>query len=63
MRITIDTTVCDGHGICERLRPDIFEIDDDGVAKLVTEEFTETDRPDLQMAVDQCPVQALRLHD
>ncbi|MQA61776.1 MAG: ferredoxin [Actinophytocola sp.] len=61
MKMHIDTDVCTGHGVCEGIRPDIFEVGDDGIAHLLTEEFTEEDRQDLEDAVDQCPTQALRL--
>ncbi|WP_028852228.1 ferredoxin [Thermocrispum municipale] len=63
MKITIDTDVCTGHGICESIREDIFEVGDDGLVHLLTTEFTEDDREDLMDAVDQCPTQALRLED
>lgn len=63
MKITIDTDACTGHGICESIREDIFEVGDDGLVHLLTTEFTEDDREDLMDAVDQCPTQALRLED
>ena len=28
-RISIDRSLCDGHGVCEALAPDVFELDDD----------------------------------
>lgn len=61
MKISIDNDVCTGHGICEGIREDLFEVGDDGLARLRTTEFTEDDREDLTDAVDQCPTQALRL--
>lgn len=63
MKIIIDTGVCTGHGVCEGIREDIFEVGDDGIVHLRTTEFTEDDRDDLEDAVDQCPTQALRLED
>jgi ferredoxin len=41
MKMHIDTDVCTGHGVCEGIRPDIFEVGDDGTVHLVTEDFTE----------------------
>lgn len=61
MKMHIDESVCTGHGVCEGIRPDIFEVGDDGIVQLLTEEFTEDDRQDLEDCVDQCPTQALRL--
>jgi ferredoxin len=63
VKIVIDTDVCTGHGICESIRDDIFQVGDDGLVHLVTTDFTEADREDLIDAVDQCPTQALRLVD
>ncbi|SNR49771.1 ferredoxin [Haloechinothrix alba] len=61
MKIHIDEDKCTGHGVCEAIREDVFEVGDDGVAHLITEELTENIREDLQDACDQCPTQALRL--
>ncbi|MGH3950298.1 MAG: ferredoxin [Pseudonocardiaceae bacterium] len=63
MRMIVDTDVCTGHGVCEGIRPDVFEVGDDGITHLLTEDLTEQDRHDLEDAVDQCPTQALRLEE
>jgi ferredoxin len=57
MKMHIDTDVCTGHGACEGIGPDIFEIGDEGSVHLVTE----VDRQDLEDGVCQCPTQARRL--
>ncbi len=61
MKMHIDADLCTGQSVCEGIRPDIFEVGDDGIVHLVTEELTEADREDLEDAVYQCPTQALRL--
>ncbi|AEF39473.1 ferredoxin [Hoyosella subflava] len=61
MKIQVDTNACVGTGFCEAIRSDIFEVGDDGVVTLLTEEFTEADRADLEDAVAQCPMGALYL--
>ncbi|MBB3039166.1 ferredoxin [Hoyosella altamirensis] len=61
MKIQVDTNACVGTGFCEAIRSDIFEVGDDGVVTLLTEEFTEADRADLDDAVAQCPMGALYL--
>ena len=61
MEIEIDRARCAGHGICEALRPDIFEVGDDAKAHLLVAGFDEADREGLRDAVNQCPEQALRL--
>jgi len=61
MKMQIDADLCTGQSVCEGIQPDIFEVGDDGIVHLVTEEYTEADREDLVDAVYQCPTQALRL--
>ena len=60
-KMLIDADLCTGQSVCEGIQPDIFEVGDDGIVHLVTEEYTEADREDLVDAVYQCPTQALRL--
>lgn len=30
MRFTVDAALCAGHGTCQAIAPDVFDIDDDG---------------------------------
>lgn len=60
MEVSVDRVRCAGHGVCEALRPDIFELDDEGMVHVVGDP-EEADRKDLADAVHQCPEQALRL--
>jgi 4Fe-4S single cluster domain len=42
--------------------PDVFEVREDGIARLLTgKELTEDMREDLDAAVAECPAQVLRL--
>ncbi|MDF0530739.1 ferredoxin [Tsukamurella sp. 8F] len=61
MKVTIGD-MCTGHGVCESIRPDIFEVGDDGYAHVIAEP-TEVDRDDVEAAVAGCPTQALGLTD
>jgi ferredoxin len=61
MKIHVDTEKCTGHGICESLLPEVFEVGDDGIVHLLTENLTEDQRLDLETAVAECPTQSLRL--
>lgn len=63
MKIEIDIDMCVGHGVCENIRSDLFEVRDDGIAHLLTEELSEADRRDIEDAVNQCPAYALRLEE
>jgi ferredoxin len=63
MNIHVDTDRCTGHGVCESLLPEVFEVGDEGVVHLLTEDLTGVARADLESAVAECPTQALRLED
>jgi ferredoxin len=63
MRVDVDLDKCTGHGICESIAEDVFEVQDDGTALIRTNERPESDRDRMQQAVTQCPTAALRLVD
>ena len=63
MRVEVDLDKCTGHGICESIAEDVFEVGDDGIVQINGEERPETDRGRMQQAVTQCPAAALRLVD
>ena len=44
---------CLGCGACTGICPDVFELDDEGLAKVIVEE---TEDPAVQAAIDGCPV-------
>lgn len=63
MKICVDYDKCTGHGVCEGLDEDVFEVGDDGVVHLLDEYPGEDKRALMQDAVDQCPTQALSIQD
>jgi ferredoxin len=63
MRVEVDLTKCTGHGICESIAEDVFEVQDDGTVHIHENERPESDRGRMQQAVTQCPTGALRLVD
>ena len=44
---------CLGCGACTGICPDVFELDDEGLAKVIVEETAD---PAVQDAIDGCPV-------
>ena len=61
MRVEVDLDKCTGHGICESIAQDVFEVGDDGIVSIHGDERPEEDRQRMQQAVTQCPAAALRL--
>jgi ferredoxin len=63
MRVEVDLGKCAGHGICESIADDVFEVQDDGSVTILEAERPESDRGRMQQSVTQCPAGALRLVD
>jgi ferredoxin len=63
MRVEVDLEKCTGHGICESIADDVFEVQDDGTVRIHDDQRPESDRERMRQAVTQCPAAALRLVD
>ena len=61
MRVEVDLDKCTGHGICESIAEDVFEVQDDGTVHIDGDERPESDRDRMRKAVTLCPAAALRL--
>lgn len=63
MKVDVDLAKCTGHGICESIAEDVFEVQDDGSVEINDDAAAASDRALMQQAVTQCPAAALRLQD
>jgi ferredoxin len=63
MRVEVDLETCTGHGICESIADDVFEVQDDGTVLIHQNERPASDHDRMQQAITQCPAAALRLTD
>lgn len=61
MRIELDRSRCEGHGLCEEEAPRLMHLDDDGELVLDHEELADDEVAAANGAVRVCPVAALRL--
>lgn len=61
MRVRLDTERCTGHGRCYEAAPDVFDADDRGHCVVLAAEVPAGREADVQLAVDNCPEQALAL--
>lgn len=60
MKLVVDRDLCEANGICEKLCPDAFEIDDDEVLRLrIVEPRNEDERAAMDRAIAGCPKAAL----
>jgi ferredoxin len=63
MRVDVDLEKCTGHGVCESIAEDVFEVQDDGSVLILESDRPESDRERMRQPVTQCPAAALRLVD
>ena len=53
MKVEVDLDKCTGHGICESIADDVFEVQDDGTVLIHENERPDSDRDRMQQAVTQ----------
>ena len=62
MKVHVDMNLCQSHGECVLVAPDVFELGDDDVLTW-QEDVDESKRAEVQEAVDVCPMMAIRIED
>jgi len=50
---------CIGCGACQAIAPNIFEIDDEGLSKVLIEDISKEDEDDFKDALESCPTGAI----
>jgi len=64
LKVIADTSICQGHQMCQAEAPDVFAFDEDAdVVKLLQEHPDESLRAQVLAAVRYCPAMALSLED
>ena len=63
MKVRVDTEICAGFGICVGICPEVFELHDDGYAKVLVSEVPPELEDMVRRAASQCPAQAISLSD
>ncbi len=62
MKIEVDMTKCQHYGQCVFEAPEIFRLNENDKLEY-TAEADETERANVEAAVDVCPMQAIRILD
>ena len=60
MKLVVDKDICIGCGACAAICPDVFEIDDEGLATSIANEVAEEVMDDAIDAKEGCPVDAIK---
>ena len=58
-KIKVDQELCIGCGACVNLCPDAFELQDDGKVNVVNK--NESKKCDCEIAINSCPVGAIKI--
>lgn len=59
MKVTVDEDRCRGHGVCWSLRPEVFDLTDDGYAVVTTPEVPAEYEEAVRAAAAGCPERAI----
>ena len=59
MKFKVNKEICIGCGACQAIAPDVFEIDDEGLAVAIDTEVTNDNQEDAIDAKEGCPVNAI----
>jgi len=64
MRVVADTSICQGHQLCQGEAPDVFGFDEDADhVVLLNERPDDSRRADVTTAVKYCPAFALSIEE
>lgn len=60
MKVHVDMNLCQSHGECAVILPEVFELGDDDVLRW-KEDVDEELRSQVEAAADACPMAAIRI--
>jgi ferredoxin len=60
VRVEVSRATCEGHGVCEQVGPDVYQLDDDGELVILHEDSIPPELQDqARSGARSCPVAAL----
>ncbi|MDZ4655369.1 MAG: ferredoxin [Coriobacteriia bacterium] len=59
MKPVVDPDLCTGCGLCEEMCPEVFLLDDEGIARVIDEDPEPEAYSDIEECVELCPVDAI----
>jgi ferredoxin len=62
MKVNVDMNLCQSHGECVLVAPDVFDLGDDDVLTW-KQDVPDDRRDDMEAAVNACPMMAISLED
>lgn len=61
--VKVNKDKCLGCGMCVGINPDVFDFDDDGLAKANNDKINEENKELVNNAIDSCPVSAIEVKE
>jgi len=61
MKVDVDPSLCEAHGVCMSILPEVFDLDDEEVLQIRKGELAVDELERAELAVASCPMGALRL--
>ncbi|GAP18002.1 ferredoxin [Levilinea saccharolytica] len=61
MKVFVDPDICMGCGVCETIAPLVFELGEDGIAKVLVDIVPVELEADVRQAVEECPEEAISI--
>jgi ferredoxin len=61
MRVIVDYDLCESNALCMAAAPEVFEVRDDDFMYVLQENPPEELRSKVELAVQRCPKQALKI--
>jgi ferredoxin len=61
MKASIDRSGCIACGLCPTICPEVFQMADDGLAEVISEEVPPEAEETAQEAADSCPVSVINV--
>ena len=63
MRVVVDFDLCESNALCMAAAPEVFEVRDDDFLYILDENPPEELRSKVELAVQRCPKQAIKIED
>lgn len=63
MRAIVDEEACISCGLCPEICPEVFEMGDDDIAKVIADPVPADKEDEARDAADQCPVEAIAIEE
>ncbi len=63
MRVKVDRKLCNGDEICTELCPEVFSLDNEGIAVVQVDKVPKELEDDVTEAIESCPEQSISVVD